>query len=184
MANTIAGKIKVKVEPDENEDNAVSVVQREQSKNTLPEESKSSADIILLHAELKHHKKSIASLNTQNESLLNQLKEAKTELKFIRNENAQLTAIVDQLRKGNKQKCEHEHKKNKKNQKSDPNVANDTDDNDVFDVENILQHRNKGLKREFLVKWSGYDISHNSWVVENDLNCPELLKEYLSKREH
>ena len=33
----------------------------------------------------------------------------------------------------------------------------------------------------FKIKWKGYDESDNSWVREKDLNCDELLNEYLEE---
>jgi dsRNA-specific ribonuclease len=43
-----------------------------------------------------------------------------------------------------------------------------------FVVEKILDHRkdNRG-RRRFLVKWEGYDHENNSWVKEEDMECPE-----------
>jgi hypothetical protein len=53
-----------------------------------------------------------------------------------------------------------------------------------FQVERILSSRSRksGRKtiREFLIKWEGYDDSHNSWEPENNLT-PDLLADYLSR---
>jgi hypothetical protein len=53
-----------------------------------------------------------------------------------------------------------------------------------WEVELILDSRIKGRwkKREFLVKWKGYDSSHNSWEPLSNLsNCQEAIALYLSK---
>ena len=54
-----------------------------------------------------------------------------------------------------------------------------------FEVEKILLHREKKRgrgrkpKREYLVKWLGYNPEHNTWEPEANLsNCPELIKKY------
>lgn len=52
-----------------------------------------------------------------------------------------------------------------------------------YEVESILLHRDtkrgRGSKREFLVKWAGYGVEHNTWEPESNLaNCQELLKAY------
>jgi hypothetical protein len=50
-----------------------------------------------------------------------------------------------------------------------------------YKVERILSHRIKrvGKKkiREFLIKWQGYDDTHNSWEPEKNLT-PDLLQDY------
>ena len=55
-------------------------------------------------------------------------------------------------------------------------------DTQEYHVERILQHKGD-LKRkrtlEFLVKWSGYDESHNSWEPWNNLKSTSKLHEYL-----
>lgn len=47
----------------------------------------------------------------------------------------------------------------------------------VHEVERILNDK-LVEKRAYLVLWKGYDSSHNSWVLESDLHCPTILKEY------
>ena len=54
-----------------------------------------------------------------------------------------------------------------------------------YEVEQILAHRlrkigkSKKDKTEFLVKWLGYGIEHNTWEPEeNVINAPERITEY------
>ena len=49
-----------------------------------------------------------------------------------------------------------------------------------YEVEYIRdeRHRGRGRKREYLVHWTGYPASDDSWVAEEDLNAPELVKSY------
>lgn len=55
-------------------------------------------------------------------------------------------------------------------------------DNTSYDVEKILDVRyNKRGKPEYKLKWSGYDDEFNSWVPEDNIDCPELIKEYHSQ---
>jgi len=59
-----------------------------------------------------------------------------------------------------------------------------------YKVETILAERFKSVRagrgkrkktvREFLIKWLGYDESHNSWEPESNIT-PEIVAEYLSK---
>jgi hypothetical protein len=51
-----------------------------------------------------------------------------------------------------------------------------------FFVEKILEHRGNPKRlttMEFLVKWTAYDISHNSWEPFTNLRKAEQLHEYL-----
>lgn len=44
-----------------------------------------------------------------------------------------------------------------------------------------MNHRTiKGL-RQFLVRWKGYGESADTWENEKDLNCPDLIEEYLEE---
>src|SRR6267154_502802 len=49
-----------------------------------------------------------------------------------------------------------------------------------YEVESIRDIRHKGCsqKREYLMHWRGYPASDDSWVSQDDLNAPELLKEF------
>ena len=52
-----------------------------------------------------------------------------------------------------------------------------------FEVEKILRHRKYRGKNRYLVKFLGYDDTHNEWLSEKDLeNASEYLEEY--KREN
>jgi len=58
------------------------------------------------------------------------------------------------------------------------------DDEEHYEIEEVIDARRKGRgkKLEYLVHWKGYPASEQSWVKVDDLNAPELLKEfYLSK---
>jgi hypothetical protein len=57
------------------------------------------------------------------------------------------------------------------------------DDSLKYEVERVLGHREvkrgKGTRKEFLVKWLGYDHEHNTWEPEKHLtHCEDLLADY------
>jgi len=39
-------------------------------------------------------------------------------------------------------------------------------EDDVYKVEKVLKSRKRGGKREYFVKWKGYDNSFNSWTSD------------------
>ena len=48
-----------------------------------------------------------------------------------------------------------------------------------YEVETIIQHRRKGNRYEYLIKWKGYGSNENTWEPEVNLsNSEEILKEY------
>lgn len=51
-----------------------------------------------------------------------------------------------------------------------------------YEVESIIAHENRGRRTNrqlhFLIRWKKSDPSHDSWVPESDLKCPEILKQY------
>ena len=54
-----------------------------------------------------------------------------------------------------------------------------------YEVESILSHRFVGHnKLEYLVKWLGYGVQHNTWEPSaNCANCPQLVSDYWAKVE-
>lgn len=50
-----------------------------------------------------------------------------------------------------------------------------------FKVEKLVSLRTNKGRRQFLVRWKGYRQSADTWENEKDLNCPELIEEFLSR---
>ena len=49
----------------------------------------------------------------------------------------------------------------------------------TYEVEQIVSHRKKGRRTEFLVKWKGY--AENTWETEDKFNATECIDEYWDK---
>lgn len=52
-----------------------------------------------------------------------------------------------------------------------------------FEVEKIVGHRTIKGRRQFLVRWKGYDEDSDTWEQEKDLNCPQLIEEFIAEDE-
>jgi len=55
------------------------------------------------------------------------------------------------------------------------------EEEEEFIVEKILKKRRKANgngKYEYLLKWQGYDDSHNTWEPKENMDCEEMLEEF------
>uniref|UniRef100_A0A915DCU0 Chromo domain-containing protein n=1 Tax=Ditylenchus dipsaci TaxID=166011 RepID=A0A915DCU0_9BILA len=66
-------------------------------------------------------------------------------------------------------------------QKKSVENAQDIGDDDIRIVEKVVNKRFQGTVPEYRVKWLGYPNSANTWVPAEDLDCPELIKQYLTR---
>uniref|UniRef100_A0AC35FIU8 Chromo domain-containing protein n=1 Tax=Panagrolaimus sp. PS1159 TaxID=55785 RepID=A0AC35FIU8_9BILA len=52
----------------------------------------------------------------------------------------------------------------------------------IFEVEKILKMRVfKNGDRKFKLRWKGFSSRHDTWEVEKNLDCPDLLNAFLEK---
>merc|ERR1711915_152451 len=52
-----------------------------------------------------------------------------------------------------------------------------TDDN-IYSVEKIVASRVHRNKKQYLIKWEGFDSSENTWEFARDILCKELIDEF------
>jgi hypothetical protein len=53
-------------------------------------------------------------------------------------------------------------------------------DSENYEVEKIIDHRvDPRGRRRYLIQWRGYRPDDNTWEDEDNLNCPDILKDYL-----
>jgi hypothetical protein len=51
-----------------------------------------------------------------------------------------------------------------------------------YNIEKILKDRLKNGIRQFLVKWHGYDSSHNSWEPASVFVSPQIIEDYWASK--
>lgn len=52
-----------------------------------------------------------------------------------------------------------------------------------YEVESINGYRIKGNKIQFYIKWKGYSENDNTWEYESNLNCTNILNQFLDSLE-
>lgn len=96
----------------------------------------------------------------------------------LKREKNNLLAQLIQLRRVSQT---HEIKSNGRTSKEEKEHE-DEDEDEEYEVESLLQHKmDKKKVRSFLVRLKNYSSNHDCWVKGADLNCPQILNEYLRK---
>ncbi len=57
-------------------------------------------------------------------------------------------------------------------------IPKEVTDPTYYNIEKILKDRLKNGIRQFLVKWKGYDSSHNSWEPASVFVSPQIIENY------
>jgi hypothetical protein len=78
--------------------------------------------------------------------------------------------IEEELNRGQKRKAS--------TSVSQRDSRNGDDDEQLYEVERIVSRRKRKGRVEYLLKWKGWDDSHNSWIAAKECACDELVEEF------
>ncbi|XP_012284332.1 uncharacterized protein DDB_G0283697-like isoform X2 [Orussus abietinus] len=74
-------------------------------------------------------------------------------------------------------------KRRKKDEQKASTSQNKVTNEEEYEVEKVVAYRTIKGRRQFLVRWKNYGEEADTWEQEKDLNCPELIEEFLSQNE-
>lgn len=131
----------------------------------------------------------VEKLKFQLESAKTKHQHEKSELmnqnKALSRENKSMAARIKQLQTGvdSATQSNGAKHKNKKGVLIEQNrvASSDSSDENVYEVEKILSHKTVRRDQLFLIRWKGFDSSHDSWEKKENLNCSQKLQKYFSR---
>ncbi|KAK0173017.1 hypothetical protein PV328_006272 [Microctonus aethiopoides] len=102
----------------------------------------------------------------------------------ITNKDIDESELINQ-ENGNAGKNADEKRRKKEAKKATTSHADDEEEgSDVeYEVERIVSHRYIKGRRQFLIRWKGYDEDADTWEDESELNCSKLIDDFLTDKD-
>ncbi|XP_008558947.1 chromo domain-containing protein cec-1 isoform X1 [Microplitis demolitor] len=103
-----------------------------------------------------------------------------TDLSKNDNEADEKSSEVSTQENGNPAKGGDNKRRKKEDRK--PTTSQDNGNSEQeYEVEKIISRRTIKGRRQFLVRWKGYDETSDTWENEKDLNCEQLIEDFMAE---
>ncbi|KAG5342123.1 CBX5 protein, partial [Acromyrmex charruanus] len=92
------------------------------------------------------------------------------------------SATIEPKERENGEKKQSPNKRRKKeDQRASTSARDKLDADNEYEVERLINVRTIKGRRQFLVRWVGYGENDDTWENEKDLNCSQLIEDFLAE---
>lgn len=130
-----------------------------------------------LENDFSERDRTIEDLRSENTSLKMQMSKITADLEEMQKEfsgqKEKGLCIIEELKRENRNL-----KARVKQFRMSINETAVEDNSTAFAVEKILDDKILGKKRQYLVRWEGFDSNDDSWEPADNLDCPKKIAEY------
>ncbi|KYN38865.1 Chromobox protein like protein 5 [Trachymyrmex septentrionalis] len=95
--------------------------------------------------------------------------------------NSDDSTVEPKERENGEKKQSPNKRRKKEDQRASTSARDKLDAENEYEVERLINVRTIKGRRQFLVRWVGYGENDDTWENEKDLNCSQLIEDFLAE---